>query len=178
MRRNLALTPLPGVNPEIGRWLWALEDVRRTVKNLVAGLPQAVLDYQPPHANSVGTLLYHIAVIEADWLYEEVLGARWDLCDMSLFPSPAREENGVLSPVVGVPLDEHLQRLDAMRAVLLSHFQGMTAEEWRRPRELEHYDVTPEWVIYHLIEHEAHHRGQIADLLRVLRASGEFPGAE
>jgi uncharacterized damage-inducible protein DinB len=36
-------------------------------------------------------------------------------------------------------------------------------DEFRRPRHLEQYDVTPQWVLHHLIQHEAEHRGQILD---------------
>ena len=40
--------------------------------------------------------------------------------------------------------------------------------DWRKTQTTGAYDVTPEWVIYHLIEHESHHRGQIFQLLREL----------
>ncbi|WP_088090489.1 MULTISPECIES: DinB family protein [unclassified Bacillus (in: firmicutes)] len=34
---------------------------------------------------------------------------------------------------------------------------------------LNQYDVTTEWIIYHLIEHESHHRGQIFQILANLK---------
>jgi uncharacterized damage-inducible protein DinB len=40
----------------------------------------------------------------------------------------------------------------------------MSREEFRRPRKVEDYTVTPEWVIHHLIQHEAEHRGQIGEI--------------
>ena len=43
-------------------------------------------------------------------------------------------------------------------------FQAMTLAEFRRVRSFEHYDVTPEWVLHHLIQHEAEHRGQIGSI--------------
>jgi uncharacterized damage-inducible protein DinB len=45
----------------------------------------------------------------------------------------------------------------------------MDLKDWRKLRTVEKYDVSPEWVVYHLIEHESHHRGQIFQLLRELR---------
>jgi uncharacterized damage-inducible protein DinB len=30
--------------------------------------------------------------------------------------------------------------------------------------EIRGYDVTPEWVVHHLMQHEAEHRGQIGEL--------------
>jgi hypothetical protein len=53
--------------PEIGRWLWALEDERKRTKARLEGLPSELIDWPPPFGeNSIGTLLYHIALIEAD----------------------------------------------------------------------------------------------------------------
>jgi uncharacterized damage-inducible protein DinB len=40
---------------------------------------------------------------------------------------------------------------------------------FRRVRRLSDCDVTPEWVIHHLMQHEAEHRGEIA----ALRAEAE-----
>lgn len=43
------VTPVPAQDPEIGRWLWAMEEVRRrrTLK-LVTGLDQRTLDWEGP----------------------------------------------------------------------------------------------------------------------------------
>jgi uncharacterized damage-inducible protein DinB len=165
-KRQLAVDTVAGFDPETGRWLWALEDVRRVLKARLNDLPQALIDYQPPSSNSVGTLLYHIALVEADWLYVEVLGGRWDPAVQALLPHAARTDDGRLTPVPGVSAAEHIRRLDAVRQAFLGPFRGMSVSDWRRPRVLPEYTVTPEWVVYHLIEHEAHHRGQIFDLLR------------
>jgi uncharacterized damage-inducible protein DinB len=86
-----------------------------------------------------------------------------------LFPLNVSSEKGLLTEIKGQSLDDHFYRLDKVREVFLSHFRSMDITDWRKPRILEHYDVTPEWVVYHLIEHEAHHRGQIFQLLRELR---------
>ena len=40
----------------------------------------------------------------------------------------------------------------------------MTREDFHRPRILERYNVSPAWVIHHLIQHEAEHRGQIGEI--------------
>ncbi|HFQ93534.1 MAG TPA: hypothetical protein ENK32_05960 [Anaerolineae bacterium] len=58
---------LDGCQPEIGRLLWQLEATRWRLKECLEGLDTAVLDWQPAHGDNIGTLLYHIAAIEADW---------------------------------------------------------------------------------------------------------------
>ncbi len=55
-------------------------------------------------------------------------------------------------------------RLKTVRARLLQVFQGMSLPDFRRARQLPEYDVTPEWVLHHLMQHEAEHRGQIGTL--------------
>jgi uncharacterized damage-inducible protein DinB len=168
-RRNLLVSPLPEYEEEIGRWLWCLEDVRRTLITELTGISQSILDTKIDERQTICSILYHIALIEADWLYVEVLGAEWDPEISSLFPLDSRSEDGSLTHIEGQSLEEHFYRLNKVREVFLSHFRSMDLTDWRKPRVLEHYDVTPEWVVYHLIEHESHHRGQIFQLLRKLR---------
>jgi uncharacterized damage-inducible protein DinB len=168
-RRNLLVSPLPEYEEEIGRWLWCLEDVRRTLITELTGISQSIIDTKIDERQTIGSILYHIALIEADWLYVEVIGAEWDPEISSLFPLDSRSEDGSLTHIEGQSIEEHFYRLNKVREVFLSHFRSMDLTDWRKPRVLEHYDVTPEWVVYHLIEHESHHRGQIFQLLRKLR---------
>jgi uncharacterized damage-inducible protein DinB len=168
-RRALLVSALPGYEEEIGRWLWCLEDVRRTLITELTGISQIILDSKIDERQTIGSMLYHIALIEADWLYEEVLVTEWDSEIRALFPLGCRAEDGSLNHIEGQTLEEHFYRLDKVREVFLSYFRTMDLTDWRKPRVLEQYDVTPEWVVYHLIEHESHHRGQIFQLLKKLR---------
>ncbi|OWA37967.1 damage-inducible protein DinB [Saccharibacillus sp. O16] len=169
-KKSLTISVLPDYPPEIGRWLWGLEDVRRTLLDKVAGLTQEELDRKlEGHSSTIGSLLYHIALIEVDWLYAEVLMMEPDSEIEAWFPIPHRDRQGQLSQVYGEDLERHTQRLAAVRGDLLERFRMVDLEDWRHPRELPDYEVTPEWVIYHLIEHEAHHRGQIAQMVHELR---------
>jgi uncharacterized damage-inducible protein DinB len=168
-KKALLVSSLPGYENEIGRWLWCLEDVSESLLKELKGISQRVLDGKIDERQTIGSLLYHIALIEADWLYEEVLCTEWDPEIRSLFPADSRSEDGSITHIEGQSLEEHVDRLNRVRAVFLSHFQTMDLVDWRKPRVLEDYDVTPEWVVYHLIEHESHHRGQIFHLLRKLQ---------
>ena len=165
-----SVEPLPGYEPTIGRWLWLLEDTRRETKEeALAGLAPAALDWTPPQSqNSIGTLLYHIALIELDWLYTEALESQpWPEELKPLFALSDRDAHKRLSPLRGETLEEHLHRLDLVRQHLLTAFRGMTLEEFRRPHLFPQYRVTAEWVLQHVIQHEGEHRGQI-QLLRSL----------
>jgi hypothetical protein len=174
LMRELQIAPLDGYDPEVGRWLWALQDVRsRYTLRILKDLDERLLDWEGPDGqeNSIGSLLYHIAYVEMGWLYG-------DLKQMSElpaavkpdFPLPGREpDRRRLTRVMGVPLAEHIGRLDRSREVLLREFKGISPSEWRRLRrppdfdEVD-YEVTPEWAVFHLVEHEAGHAFQISSL--------------
>lgn len=155
---------LPGYPPEIGRALWALEEGRERTQRVVADLPAEAVDWVPdPALNSIGALLYHIAAIELDWLYVEVLENTPFPDEMvALFPEDVRDETEHLATARGFTLQQHLDRLDTVRALLLDAFRGMPLEDFRRLRACPEYDVTPEWVLHHLTQHEAFHRGEIS----------------
>jgi DinB family protein len=172
--RQLQITPLDGYEPEIGRWLWALQDVRRRyTMRLVQDLDPRLVDWEGPDGqeNAIGSLLYHIARVELGWLYTDLKG----LTELPPavkpdfpFPSTAPDSKR-LTPVLGIPLAEHVARLDRSRAVFLQELRGISPAEWRRARrpsdvERVNYEVTPEWVVFHLVEHEAGHAFQISSL--------------
>ncbi|HLO11068.1 MAG TPA: DinB family protein [Pseudoneobacillus sp.] len=167
-RATLNVSLLPGYEAEIGRWLWCLEDVRHNLITELSGIDHNLLDRKLGERHSIGTLLYHIAYVEAGWLYGEVIGTDWPPEISCLFPLEGWT-NGKLAHIDGESIEEHLYRLNKVRDAFLSHFRTMNIKDWRKPRILEEYDVTPEWVVYHLIEHESHHRGQIFQLQRELR---------
>jgi uncharacterized damage-inducible protein DinB len=164
-REQKIVDPHLSKEPEIGRWLWAIQDTRQSTLEELEGLTPAMIDWLPPdNESSIGTILYHIADIDADWLYAEVLEQPFPPEVAALFASATRDGQGHLTQVPGFSLEEHLRRLETVRGLLLSVFQQMDLPEFRRVRSLEYYDVTPEWVLHHLMQHEAEHRSQLGSL--------------
>lgn len=169
MKRLLKVTPLDGFLPDVGRWLWALEDARRITRGAVAGLDVATLDWRGLDGteNSIGSLLYHVAGVEMGWLFIDVLGRAFPAEVEAELPFEAWTD-GRLTHVGGLTVDDHLRRLDRTRAVFLDHLRRMDETEFRRVRAPagEDYEVTPEWVVYHLVEHEVGHAYQMRSLRR------------
>jgi uncharacterized damage-inducible protein DinB len=163
IKERLTLEPIAD-DPEVGRWLAALEDGRRdTLRELDSVGPQMVDWYPDAPLNSIGSLLYHVALIEADWVATEIL----ELTDYpaeiaEFFPWPDREADKHLSRIDGQSLDEHRARLEGVRQWALARLRRITNADFHRVRSLEQYDVAPDWVIHHLLQHEAEHRAHIA----------------
>lgn len=167
-RESLAIVPTDAAVPEIGRYLWMLQDIRGKTKRSLVGIAPATLDWVPLlSANTIGTLLYHIALVEADWFYVDVLEGAIPEDLTPHLPYDDRDAHGHLTVVADRPLAEHLALLDEVRTRVLAGFGAMSLDEFSRSRPSSNLDVTPEWCIYHLIEHEATHRGEI-DIVRLL----------
>jgi hypothetical protein len=160
-RQTLVITPAPAAEPRVGRWLGALEDARFRTKRLLSEHAPLDLDRPAPGGNAIGTILAHVAAIEMDWLYAEILEREFPPEVVELLPPRVRDDNGRLLIVGGESLDQHLARLDATRAILIRELSLMTLDDFLRVRSLEPYDVTPEWVLHHLAQHEAEHRSEI-----------------
>jgi len=125
-------------------WLWALNDARRRTLVELHELPAAAIDWHPAEsAQSIGSILYHMALIEADWLYTEVLELPLSEQLAALFPYDSRDQHGLLTSIHGVALDEHLARLDTVRRHILAAYQAMDLHDFHRVRHLPDYDVTP-----------------------------------
>lgn len=167
-RELLAIVPTDAAVPEIGRYLWMMEDMRAKTRQSLVGITSAALDWAPlPATNTIGSLLYHIAAVEAGWFYIDVLQRTIPEDLFSHLPYNTQDEHGHLTVVANRSLSEHLATLDAIRARVLAGFGTMSLEEFYRRRPSDNSEVTPEWCLYHLIEHEATHRGEL-DMVRQL----------
>ncbi len=69
----------------------------------------------------------------------------------------------------GQMLEQHLARLSSVRKTLLDKLRGMTSEDFHRPRSLPNYEVSPAWVLRHLAQHVAEHRGELGSAIALLR---------
>lgn len=159
--RERQLLVLPG-DDDVGRFLAALEDARKRTLALIEGLSDAELDRGEP--NTIGSVLYHVAAIEADWLFDDACGKPEEI-PMEFFPVEVREESGVLSPVRGVALSEHLSRLATIRRELIERIGSLDSHAFHRPNARVAYDVSPAYVLHHLMQHEAEHRAEIGRAL-------------
>ena len=161
-RERLVLDPI-ATDPEVGRWLAALEDGRRETLRELEGVSDALVDRTPDGPlDTIGTLLYHVGLIEADWVASDILGLDDPPELVAFLPWPDRDDAGRLTVVTGLPLAAHLARLAGIRAWVLRHLGDLTAVDLGRTRAMPSYDVSPVWAIHHVLQHEAEHRAHIA----------------
>ena len=163
-----SLQPVDGYSPGVGRYVAMLLDTRSRLTHDLENFDETDLDRQPEWApNSIGTLPYHVAAIELDWTFA-------DLCETEEFPEgtdhwfrvDVREDDGRLTPVVE-PLDRHLDRLQWIRGHLLAALSGLNDSDL--DRVFNHWNPSSgSWIIQHLMQHEAEHRGQIGEIRAAL----------
>jgi len=160
-RDELLLAPFSGYANDVGVWISALQDARQRTLRVLEDIEQEWLDFVPPDGGeSIGTILYHLAAIEASWLYEEVLQVPFPTEIETLLPYDVRKDDGTLTPVSDVR-EIHMERLTKVRENLLNGFLTITTDDFGKARSLPDYDVSPVYVIHHLMQHEAEHRSQI-----------------
>ncbi len=177
MSGDRLVQPLPGYQRRLGRALWMMQDTRSRTLESLAGLSSAVIDDVPPGGdNSIGSLLYHMAAIELDWLFVDILEKEFPRWAHEVFPDDVRTDDGALAVIVGVSLEEHLHRLAQVREQFLEGVRDLSDDEYQRSRVVDGRPVTAEWVIHHLCQHEAEHRGQIQTIRSALEATRSTPG--
>ncbi len=164
--------PLLADSPDLGGALWAMQDTRSRTLDAVAGLAETEVDAVADGLdNTIGATIYHIAAIEADWLYQDILLEDYPDWLEEWFPFDVREENGRLSPVTGFSVENHMQRLATVRGHLLDDIRRLDPARFRQSNELEEFPSTPQWALHHLCQHEAEHRGQIQSIRSALASA-------
>jgi uncharacterized damage-inducible protein DinB len=167
--RTIAVNPLPGYPHRIGAAMWRMEDNRRRTLVTLEGLDPEHFDIVPDGLeNSIGTLLYHVAAVETDWLYTDILGEEFPDWVAVLFPHDGPEHDGRLTHIGGLTAEDHLTRLATARDRFSTEMRRLDDEYLDRVRPVAGHMVSPGWVLHHLREHEAEHCGQIQSIRTVL----------
>ena len=130
--------------------------VRRRTERLVPLIPADELEWRPAaEAMSFGDLLRHLAGTER-WLWAETVAGR-----ASMFPGHAAS----LAPGYRGTCD-YLARLHAESMAI---FEALGPDDYVRPVRTPAGAELPVWKwLRAMIEHEAHHRGQLYLMLRMI----------
>jgi uncharacterized damage-inducible protein DinB len=167
--------PVEGYSPQVGRYVAQLNEVRRRLKEEVAGLSIEQLDWHPDDATeSIGTQLLHLDAVEWSWMNEDIFGTPGD--DYPGDWSEAMPIRVGVPQVTGRPSEWYLEKLDVTREETLRILRGFTDADLSRlvgeaetepgvERRSRLYTI--DWIIWHVLQHEAAHVGQIELLRRI-----------
>ena len=179
----------PGFRSEsVARFLWQMDEQRRALIADTRDLTPEALGWQPaPGMNSIGMLLAHIAYAE-NHLTQVGLEGKATSDTKAVIGIGEQEEGLPLAPGAPPPpalaghdlawFDGMLERARTYtRRVAMTLAENDLAREVRRQRpdgSARVFNVG--WVLYHMLEHEAGHHGQI-NLLRHLQRLAGSPTA-
>jgi len=174
------LEPAPGTASRlVGLFLWQLDDQSRRLTEDTRSATAQELAWQPaPGMNTIGMLLAHIAAVEVGWIRASVLGRDRDSGDVL----------GITKREIGMPLAPDGVPAAALAGKSLAYFHGLLTcaraftreavagladqdleRRFRTPASWQaeggEFEGTIGWALYHNLEHEAGHYGQI-NLLR------------
>ena len=152
--------------------LGMLEDVRFTTWQTVQHLQVQELDWQYKTGwNTIGALLSHITALEHYFRIEYVEGRKLTETENQQW-EPALDMGKYLPQLInGQSIDAYQVSLTASRQLLLEALKNLTFEDFTK--RIEGYDADTgcslAWVLFHMIEDEIYHRGQISMIRKLYK---------
>lgn len=152
---------------------YMLEDVRKVTLSGIKNLTKEQLFEKPLGTEyPLGSYLLHFAECEIFWL--EVLSGITQPEELkkrafqNVWYDPYEEAAPPISPL---EISYYREVIEDARKNLLDYISGMKDSELEDKVSFKggsgEQQFTKKWIIYHLIEHEAHHRGQMFMLMRM-----------
>ncbi|WP_096435754.1 DinB family protein [Alteribacter populi] len=152
-----------------------LIQTREKLLTMIDKVDEEDLYFHVPQVPTVAGYLLHLAQIELWWNKEVLRQQPLSEEDHERFLFQEKQE------IVTPPKQEKawfLSRLGEARMLTREHFMMMSDMEFKRPSlevvlgDEETY-CSPEWVLYHLIDHESYHRGQMALIFTLMNGKRE-----
>ena len=171
--RVTACDPVPGFSPRIGRYVAQLTETRGELLRGLDALTPDQLSWHPhEQTESIGTQLLHVAAVEWSWIFEDIFRRSEEEYDGWQEAMPLRLG---LPQVHDRPLAYYTDRLTRVRRDVLAALGGLADDDLSRliPEARSPAGAAPElfsidWILFHLVHHEAHHAGQVELLVRLL----------
>lgn len=163
------LQPARDLHGEVALWMAVLDEARRVTLEAVQGLGPDELAWNPPRGgNAIGQLLRHVAAVELEWIFGDLCGGVPYPKDR---PAMLKDENPMAHPGT-VPLSAYLETLEWVRGLTRSKLAELKPEEIESSRTFKGAGVQKvfnvRWILWHIADHEAQHRGQMLAVKRML----------
>ncbi|NPD89060.1 MAG: DinB family protein [Asgard group archaeon] len=165
--KALRKTEFEELSPRVALWYSLMYETRERLFRVLRDLTQEELDYTPDERKfeTIGTLLFHIAAVEWSWIFEDIDEQKMDFEEF--------KHGFALNPEVNIPqlknqrLQFYVNKLEKIRQEVYQRLKKFKDEDLDRIVESEGEKYSIEWILFHLIEHEAMHIGQIQLLKRL-----------
>ena len=154
------MQPAPGYSEQIGLMATMLESSKDQITEDVKGLDQEQTDYLfDAQANSIGALLMHLIATESYYQVESLEGRNWTEEEVALWEMASGLGEATREAFKGKPIQYYLDLWDQVREKTLA---GLKAKDdaWFAAEVDD--GINNHWVWYHVLDHQANHRGQIA----------------
>jgi uncharacterized damage-inducible protein DinB len=167
------LAPVAGFSGELAFYLGSLEEIRNRLRQVTADLTVDELTARAfPNAHQIGNLILHIGEAEAGWIWQIIAGkelseeeerfVHWNDTTERDFAEKAYSAAACLEIIDKISRKSR-EFLNGLTDADLDKFFGYKRDNVKK------VEVTLRWVLVHLLDHEAVHRGQISMLKRLLR---------
>jgi uncharacterized damage-inducible protein DinB len=172
-----ALVPATGVSPGIGFLLAGMEEVRGQLREAVQEMSdEEIARRGVAGAHSIGALVLHIG--EAEWWWMNCIIKGHELTDAD------RQQSfwDVLKDPDSFAAKNYssrycLETIDTIRAETRAFLASLNDDDlentYSHTRGDKRMEASLRWILHHLIDHEAQHKGQILMLKRLLGAKTE-----
>lgn len=160
-------------NPQVELLKWMFEDIRKVTISGVSHLTKEQF-FTPPVEGEfpIGAYLMHLAECDLGWL-ETISGNKVpdDIKKRSYYSAwfdvPKEDYN---PPKEAPEVKEYFEVMELTRKMFLDYISTLKDSDLediitRKRGEIER-KYSKKWIIYHILEHEAHTRGQIFMLIR------------
>lgn len=157
--------------------IYMLEDIRKVTLKGVSGLTKEQLFAESiPGEAQIGAYLMHLAEVDLFWL--SIMDGKEidaELKKRSYADVWFDSAENSAPPAEIIEIDEYLETMSKCRAKVYEYIDSISDEDletkvymrWSHNGEEKSKEFTPKWILYHLIEHEAHTRGQMFMLIRM-----------
>jgi uncharacterized damage-inducible protein DinB len=164
-RRTIILEPSAELTPRVGFIFSMMQKIRERTLRRLGKISAEKMDYSPHGRNieTIGTLFLHIAAVEWSWIFEDVGDTAMDY-EKWKHAFPLRE---YIDQLTGQSKEFYIDRLNEVRNEVFEWLKTIDDDTLNQLVHLGDTDVNIEWVLFHIIEHEAMHVGQISILSRM-----------
>jgi uncharacterized damage-inducible protein DinB len=145
---------------------------RSRVLEILEDVTDEMLDFTPDSSSveSIASLLYHIAGVEWSWVFEDLDGREMDY-EIWKYAFALRDFHDI-EQLTGKPKQFYLDLILRTREEIMDRLKEFEDHDLTKEFTLsDNPDITftLEYVLFHLINHEALHLGQISLLKRLYR---------